>query len=117
MDFCCDTKYLPESPVAFFVTKSMMATMIRVVTVSGTLKMIMLTRTLTIVIALFKNCGMLWLIICLSVSMSFVYLDMISPCGCVSKYLIGSASILLNISFLILRIVPWLTLIMILLYR
>ena len=60
---------------------------------------------------------MLWLIICLNVSISLVYRDMMSPCGCVSKYLIGSASILLNISFLILRIVPWLTLIMILLYR
>ena len=54
-------------------------TIIKVVTVKGTLRIIMLTKTLTIVMTLLKHCGILWLIICLSVSISLVYLDMISP--------------------------------------
>ena len=41
---------------------------------------------------------------------------MISPCAWVSKYLIGRDSILRNRSSLKCRIVPWLTLTMILLY-
>ena len=40
--------------------------------VRGTFKSSMLTNTLTMVMMLFKNCGILWLIIWRSVSISFV---------------------------------------------
>ena len=52
-------KYLPESPVAFLVTSSMSDTIINVVMVRGTLRIIMLTKTLTIVMTLLKHCGIL----------------------------------------------------------
>ena len=44
----------------------------RVSTVSGIFKISMLTNTLTTVMAEFASCGMLWLIICRSVSTSLV---------------------------------------------
>ena len=98
------------------VITSITTTMPSVRSVSGTLRIIMLTSTLTIVIALLNTCGILWLTICLIVSVSFVYTDMISPWACVSKYLIGSVSIWENRSFRRFLRTPCVTLIINLLY-
>lgn len=61
--FCCFTKKFPESPATFLVTVIIIATMMRVVIVSGIFRISILTKTLTIVMALFSTCGILWLII------------------------------------------------------
>ena len=53
--------------------------MTRLTTVNGTFNMSMQTMMLTTMIPLLKSCGILWEIICLNVSISFVYTDMISP--------------------------------------
>ena len=81
--------------------------------VSGMFSMNIQTVVLIIVIALLKSCGIDWLIICLSVSVSFVYMDMISPCAWVSKYLIGSCSIFVNIESRNVFSIPCVTLTMI----
>ena len=73
------------------------------------LSIIILTSTDTIVIALENICGILWLIICLRVSTSFVYTLIMSPWGWVSKYLIGRLSICSKILQRRSRIVPWVT--------
>ena len=59
-------------PAAIFVTDNINDTMINVTIVKGQLRNNILKNTLTIVMALFKSCGILWLIICLNVSISFV---------------------------------------------
>ena len=91
------------------VTSSIIPTMTRVSTVSGTLSTTMETSTLTTVIALFSSCGMLWLIIWRRVSISLVYSDMISPWALRSKYLMGSVCIWVNISSRRRFRVPWVT--------
>ena len=50
----------------------MSATITSVTSVSGMLRISIMLRILTIVIALLNSCGTLWLIIWRSVSMSFV---------------------------------------------
>ena len=70
--FCWLTKYVPLKPASFLATVSISPTMQRVNTVSGIFKISMLTNTLTTVMAEFASCGMLWLIICRSVSTSLV---------------------------------------------
>ena len=90
---CCATKYFPLSPDTFFVRIIITATITKATPVSGRLMETMLITIPTIIIMLLRNCGMLWLIICLKVSTSLVYTDIISPCECVSKYLIGRDSI------------------------
>ena len=82
-------------------------------TVSAGFRTIIVTSVAAMVITELMICGILWLSSCLNVSTSLVYTDMISPCACVSKYLIGRASILRNRSSLKWSIVPWLTLTMI----
>ena len=115
--FCWRIKNLPLCDVIFFVTQSMMPIRNSASTVSGILSKIMLTKTLTIVITLLISCGILWLIIWRSVSTSFVYMDIISPCACVSKYLIGSVSIWRNISSRRLRRLPCVTYTIILVFK
>ena len=68
---------------------SISATITSVTSVSGTLRMIMETSTLTIVTTLVMSCVSDWDTIWRMVSMSLVYTLMMSPCACVSKYLIG----------------------------
>ena len=63
-------------------------------TVSAGFKMIMVTRVAAIVMSELMICGILWLKSCRRVSTSLVYTDIISPWAWVSKYLIGSASML-----------------------
>ena len=99
-------KYLPDAAESFDVTKSIIATIITDTIVSGISRTIILTNVDTSVISELRTCGILWLISCLNVSISFVYTDMISPCACVSKYLIGSDSMLVNISVRSFFIVP-----------
>ena len=72
-------KFFPERFVTCIVTNSISATIARVSRVSGMLSMSIMDKILTIVIALLKSWGILWLIICLSVSISFVYTDIMSP--------------------------------------
>ena len=84
----------------------MTPTISRVTKVSGMSSTSMQAKTLTTVMALLMIWGMLWLIIWRRVSMSLVYMDMMSPWAWVSKYLIGRDSILPNMSFRMFRRVP-----------
>ena len=84
--------------------------------VSGISSTIILTNVETSVMHELITCGILWLISCLNVSISLVYTDIISPCACVSKYLIGSDSMLVKSSNLSFFKVPCPTFTMILLY-
>ncbi len=59
-------------PASFRLAVSIMATISRVTKVSGTFRISILTRTLTMVITLESSCGKLWLIIWRRVSMSLV---------------------------------------------
>ena len=95
------------------MTRSMTAAVKSEMMVSTGFRMIIVTSVAAIVMTELMTCGILWLKSCLNVSTSFVYTDMISPWAWVSKYLIGSASILRNRSSLNRRMVPWLTLTMI----
>ena len=65
-------KFLPERLVTCIVVKSIRATISSVRNVSGIFRTSIMDKILTIVIALLNSCGILWLIICLSVSMSLV---------------------------------------------
>ena len=73
--------------------RSISATITSVISVSGTLRMIMEVSTLTIVTTLEISCVRDWEIIWRRVSMSLVYTLMMSPWACVSKYLTGRRSI------------------------
>ena len=71
-DFCCDTKYFPESPAAFFVTKSINATIASVTSVRCKLNENMLAITITSIMTQLRHIGRLWLNIWRNVSISFV---------------------------------------------
>ena len=86
---------------------SITATISSVTSVNGISSTSIQANTLTTVMALLIICGMLWLIIWRRVSMSLVYMDMMSPWAWVSKYLMGKASIFSNMSFRMFRRVPW----------
>ena len=73
--------------------RSISATIVSVISVSGTFRKIMEASTLTIVTTLEISCVSDWEIIWRRVSMSLVYTLMISPWACVSKYLTGRRSI------------------------
>ena len=83
--FCLSVKYFleifPSEVVTLNITKAMMTA----ITVSGMLSTIMLMKVATIVIRDWKSLGTLLPITCLSVSMSFVYTDIMSPWACESK--------------------------------
>ena len=72
MFFCWAIKFLPEYFDTCIVVNSMSATIASVRIVSGMLSTSIMDKILTIVITLLKSCGTLWLIICLSVSISLV---------------------------------------------
>ena len=107
MSRCWETKYLLELPVRYLVTSSMTPTMTNVRQVRGTLSTSMEQRTLTMVMALLSSWGILWPIIWRRVSISLVYMDMMSPWAWLSKYLMGSVCIWVNISSRRFFSVPW----------
>ena len=109
-------KYRLLPPATLPVIKICTPTIRRDTPVSTGLSIIMLIRVLTMVMPEFNSCGKLWLIICLSVSISFVYTDMMSPWEWVSKYDIGSFSIFSKISIRRFLRVPWDTYTIILLW-
>ena len=98
IETCCCTKNLELFPPMLFVVSSINIVMKMTTSVSHKLYVsIIPSRAITDIIV-DNNDGIDCEISCLKVSTSFVYKLMMSPCACVSKYLIGNVSICLNIS-------------------
>ena len=70
--FCCDTKFLPEIPLAIPDTSIVTTTIKRLIRVNGMLSTAIITTMVTTVTKDCTICIMLWEIICLRVSTSFV---------------------------------------------
>ncbi len=92
-EVCCFMKYFPLEAAMFFVEKIISATVTIAIRVRIGLSEIIAQNTVTRVIRDENVWIRLCEIICLSVSVSFVYRLIISPCALVSKYLIGRCCI------------------------
>ena len=114
---CCATKWLAERALSDFVVYTIVSVSTSTSNASGQLSISMLPKVMVMVINDEKTFGRLWLIICLRVSTSLVYIDMMSPWALLSKYFIGSFSMCEKRSLRSRFIVPWLTLIISLLCR
>ncbi len=105
-DVCCLKKYFAEPPPIFLTITVISATPEITITVIGTLRYIIITKSVVMLVADIKSWGRLCDIICRSVSISFVYRLIMSPWSFRSKNLIGRYCILPNIFTLSFLSVP-----------
>ena len=104
---CCRIKYFPLFPPIFLDTRNIIPIITTANKVNAGLKTSMAIKVTTIVKDDINTWGIDWLIICLSVSVSFVYKLMMEPLVFWSKYRIGRVCICSNISSRTRFSTPW----------